>query len=187
MDIYLIRHTKTCAQPGLCYGQSDIDLAESFSGDCQALKRKLPPLTSASRVYSSPLSRCQALAQQLCGEISTDERLTEINFGDWEGLRFDDIAQDRLRQWTDNFVEQAPPNGESFADLCRRAGEFWQDMLSTSYDQILVVTHAGTIRALLAQVLDLPPANAFRIKVGIGSVHKLQHESGYTYIDYLNH
>lgn len=187
MDIYLIRHTPTEAEQGLCYGQSDIGLAGSFADDFAALKQKLPPMVSENRVFSSPLRRCLALANRLSDRVTTDPRLTEINFGDWEGLRFDALDQFLLRQWTDNFVDQAPPNGESFAELCRRAGEFWRELLASPCKQALIITHAGTIRAILTEVLALSPANAFRIKVSTGSVHKLRHESGYTYIDYLNH
>jgi alpha-ribazole phosphatase len=52
---------------------------------------------------------------------------------------------------------------------------------------VFVVTHAGTIRALLAQVLALPLANAFQFRIALGSVHKLHYTPEYTYIDYLNH
>lgn len=187
MDIYLIRHTLTDAEHGLCYGQSDIGLAGSFAEDFAALKQKLPPLAPDSRVFSSPLTRCLHLATYLSDQVTTDERLTEVNFGDWEGLRFDAIDKYLLRQWTDNFAEQAPPNGESFNELCRRANAFWSDLLASPCKQAIVVTHAGTIRAILTGVLALSPTNAFRIKVSTGSVHKLRHESGYTYIDYLNH
>jgi len=53
-------------------------------------------------------------------------------------------------------------------------------------EQILIITHAGVIRALLAYILKLPPANAFQFRVDVGSVHKLQHLDNYTYINYIN-
>jgi alpha-ribazole phosphatase len=94
-----------------------------------------------------------------------------------------------LQQWTDNFVHVAPPNGESFMDLCRRAGSFWQDVVHGMHpasDRILIITHAGVIRALLAHILELPPANAFQFRVDVGSVHKLQLLDHYTYINTIN-
>lgn len=186
MDIYLIRHTRTAAEPGLCYGQSNIALANSFPEEARALQQKLPVLAENHQVFSSPLTRCLQLAELISANVSTDKRLLEIDFGAWEGLRFDAIDADVLRHWTDNFVHVPPPNGESFTDLCRRADSFWQDCLNHEAEQILIVTHAGFIRALLAQLLKLPPTNAFQFRVDVGSVHKLQHLDHYTYINYLN-
>jgi alpha-ribazole phosphatase len=186
MDIYLIRHTRTAAEAGLCYGQTDMALAESFAGDIQELRTKLPKIASNCPVFSSPLSRCLQLAGTLSGNVKTDDRLLELNFGDWEGRRFDAIEPDLLRHWTDHFVEIGPPNGESFTDLYRRIGSFWQELLTQPHEQVMIVTHAGAIRALLARVLALPLANAFQLRIPPGSVHKLQHLADYTHIDYLN-
>lgn len=186
MDIYLIRHTKTAAEQGLCYGQSDVALADSFLEDARQLQQKLPEFMQESLVFSSPLTRCVQLADRFSSTVTTDARLLELDFGDWEGLRFDAIEACVLQRWTDNFVHAAPPNGESFTDLCRRAGFFWQDLLSREAEQALIITHAGVIRALFTHILKLPPANAFQFRVDPGSVHKLQYLDNYTYISYIN-
>jgi alpha-ribazole phosphatase len=124
MDIYLIRHTKTDTFKGLCYGQSDVGLAESFLEEAQQLQQKLYELKANSLVFSSPLIRCVKMAKMLSENVTTDARLLELDFGDWEGRYFNDIDSDVLQQWTDNFVHEAPPNGESFVDLCQRVGAF---------------------------------------------------------------
>jgi len=186
MDIYLIRHSKTVATPGLCYGQTDIALDDSFAHEFFKIRQKLPDLLPDMPVFCSPLGRCQQLAERLSGNVQYDKRLLEINFGDWENTPFAAIDSNALRHWTDNFVLTAPPNGESFTDLYQRAGDFWQDLIRLDAQQVLVVTHAGLIRALLAKVLALPLANAFQFRVALSSVHKLHHTPGYTYIDYLN-
>ncbi|MGR9087240.1 MAG: alpha-ribazole phosphatase [Gammaproteobacteria bacterium] len=186
MDIYLIRHTRTAPAPGLCYGRTDVALAQSFEEDSRELQQKLPKLPRDCPVYSSPLTRCLRLSERLSGNVTTDDRLLELDFGDWEGCRFAEIEPVRLRHWTDHFVDTAPPGGESFEDLFRRTGLFWQELLEQPLDQVLVVTHAGAIRALLARILTLPLANAFQFRIHPGSVHKLQHINDYTHIDYLN-
>lgn len=186
MDIYLIRHTQTAAEPGLCYGQTDVSLASSFADELSAVKGKVPQATAESFTVSSPLTRCLHLAGHLSKNVIIDPRLSELHFGDWEGRRFDEIEPDLLRHWTDHFVDTAPPNGESFTDLHQRLGGFWQDLIKQPHEQAFVVTHAGAIRALLAQVLGLPLANAFQFRIDLGSVHKLRHRNDYTYIDYLN-
>lgn len=186
MDIYLIRHTRTMAEAGLCYGQTDMALAQSFEVEAKELLQKLPELAPDCPLFSSPLTRCLRLSEMLSANVTADDRLLELNFGDWESCRFDDIEPARLLHWTGHFVDTAPPGGESFEDLYRRTGSFWQDLLQQAHEQVLVVTHAGAIRALLARVLNLPLANAFQFRINLGSVHKLQHLNDYIHIDYLN-
>lgn len=187
MDIYLIRHTQTATEPGLCYGRTDVPLAASFANDVLAMKAKLPQTSTNCRVIASPLSRCTRLAAEITENHRTDDRLLEIDFGAWENQRFDDLDQDMVKTWADNFVSVAPPRGENFADLCQRVAAFWDEiLLQQNIPQVLLITHAGVIRALLAHVLQIPPANAFKIRVDAGSVHKLQYFNDYTYIQYLN-
>ena len=187
MDIYLIRHTQTATETGLCYGQTDVPLAASFEAEVQQLQHKLPKLHADTLIYSSPLKRCQQLAQQFSASIITDARLGEVNFGAWENQRFDALDPKLVKHWSNNFVHLGPPGGESFSDLCQRVDEFWQELLCVDATQVLLITHAGVIRALLAQVLQLPLANAFQFKIDVASVHKLQYLNNYTYIHYLNH
>jgi alpha-ribazole phosphatase len=197
MDIYLIRHTQTATDPGMCYGQSDIALAKSFPDEMANLHDKLPEFDDDCKVFSSPLTRCLQLAETFSDTVTTDARLQELNFGDWEGKRFDDIEADVLQHWTNNFVTAAPPKGENFEDLYQRAGSFWQDLLAIEAsaprlrpigeaEQVLVITHAGVIRALLARALNLPLANSFQLRIDSGSVHKLRRSDDYLYVEYIN-
>lgn len=201
MDIYLIRHTQTATDPGLCYGQSDIALADSFPDEMASLHDKLPEFDDDCIVFSSPLTRCLQLAETFSDTVITDTRLQELDFGEWEGKRFDDIDAAVLQHWTNNFVTAAPPKGENFEDLYQRTGSFWQDLLATEASapahaphlrpvgeakQVLVITHAGVIRALLARALNLPLANSFQLRIDSGSAHKLRQADDYLYIEYIN-
>ncbi|MDD5229089.1 MAG: alpha-ribazole phosphatase [Methylococcales bacterium] len=190
MDIYLIRHTQTDTPKGLCYGQSDVKLAENFLDDAQDILKKLNlPLFKGGRrdfIFSSPLSRCTHLADLIGDEVISDARLLEVNFGDWENEPFADIEAEVLTHWTENFVTHSPPNGESFTELCQRVESFWHDVIQLKSERVFIVTHAGVIRALLAVILQLPPANAFQFRVDCGSIHKLRYANNYTYIEFLN-
>lgn len=202
MDIYLIRHTQTATDPGLCYGQTDIALAASFADEMAAVHNKLPEFSEDCQVFCSPSTRCLQLAQTFSDTVTTDLRLQELDFGDWEGQRFDDIDANILQHWTENFVTAAPPNGENFEDLYQRTGDFWQELLASATvpsmalpaasmpspkaEQVLVITHAGVIRALLARALNLPLANSFQLRIDSGSAHKLRQVDDYLYIEYIN-
>lgn len=183
MEIYLIRHTQTASQKGLCYGQTDVELADNFFDDAREILKKLPanPL-----VFSSPLSRCTRLAQLISNDAILDNRLLEMNFGDWENMPFAEIEAEKLQFWTENFVSFAPPKGESFSQLYLRVESFWHDLLALENEQVVIVTHAGVIRAILAKVLNLPLEKAFAFAVDFGRIHKLRYENNFTYIEFVN-
>ncbi len=92
--LYLIRHTRPDIAPGLCYGQLDIDLADSFAEEANHVLNWLPPL---DLIITSPLLRTRKLAVYLAQELQcglqTDARLMEKNFGAWEGCAWDNIAR----------------------------------------------------------------------------------------------
>lgn len=183
MEIYLIRHTQTDTQKGLCYGQTDVSLAENFLDEVRDILKKIP---AEACVFSSPLTRCTRLARLINDAVILDNRLLEINFGDWENVLFSNIEPEKLHDWTENFIALAPPSGESFTQLCLRVENFWNDLIKLDHERIVIVTHAGVIRALLAVILQLPPANAFQFNVSLGSIHKLRYENNYTYVEFLN-
>jgi alpha-ribazole phosphatase len=191
MDVYLVRHTTPDVAVGVCYGQADVGLADSFDAEWTLLKPKLEHL-KGPLVFSSPLQRCALLAQRAVNDLNflsplTDARLLELNFGDWELKPWQDIPQGIAGEWTDEHVKQAPPNGESYADLHRRAKEFLYDLaMHQNIKQALVFTHAGVIRALVAEALKAPLREASRVEVNYGSVTHIALEAGVTRLEFVN-
>ena len=198
MEIYLIRHTTPHISHDICYGQSDITLADSFKEELQNLRSKLPGHFDV--IYSSPLKRCKHLAQNLSGaSIQYDERLLELNFGSWEMKRWNEIDQDALKSWMNHFVEQKTPGGESFHELWTRGTSFLQDLKrmfpakrpnesfgAQQNETIALVTHAGIIRAIIAHILGMPLKNAFQLKIDYGAVSLVTFEKDLYHLVYLN-
>lgn len=187
MQLYLIRHTTPAVPPGVCYGQSEIDVAASFADEIAAIRAKLTGLSPAA-CYSSPLQRCARLASALgFGEPRHDERLKELHFGSWEMQAWDTIPRHELDRWGRFHVNEAPPGGETFADLHRRAKEFLHDPTVRQHTgPVLAVTHAGVIRALLAEALNLPLNEAFRFHLDYGSITKLSLKEPMPAVSYVN-
>ena len=79
MQLYLIRHPRPDVAPGLCYGRSDLTLAEDAAVVAAALRSLLPGNVP---VFSSPLTRCRLLAEALHPAPQFDSRLLELDFGD---------------------------------------------------------------------------------------------------------
>ncbi len=184
MNIYLIRHTTPDVPSGVCYGQSDVPLASSFADDCALLRSKLPERWD--RVYSSPLSRCRRLAEQLCPQPTEEARLMELNFGNWEGQAWNDIDPVALNPWMNDFVNVACPGGESYREMAERITAFWKNLIGGEQQTVAVVTHAGPIRALLAQVLSLSLEYSFRLAIDYGSVSLVQWQQQYATVRFVN-
>ena len=190
MNIYLIRHTLPDVLPGICYGHADLGVADSFATELQTLQAKLAHITNPVLV-SSPLRRCFILAESLAQHfdipaVNKDERLMELNFGDWELKSWADIPQGVVNEWSDAHIKQAPPNGESYAELHARAKAFFEELVFKPHEHVLVFTHAGVIRALVAEISGMPLTAAADIEVDYGSVTHVVVENGVTRLERIN-
>ena len=124
MDLYLIRHTRVKVANGVCYGQSDIDIADSFEMEVKALKEKFS-ISPEMNYYSSPMKRCVLLSEKIASKTPIiDNRLLELNFGDWELKEWESIDKEKLQLWANDYVNNQPPNGESYLDLYSRNGKY---------------------------------------------------------------
>lgn len=153
MKVILIRHTSVDVPKGVCYGQTDVPLAPTFPEEAQSVKEKLSTY-SFDKVYCSPLTRCVELAR-FCGypDAIKDDRLKEMNFGEWEMKAYDDITDPYLQQWYDDYINVAPPAGESVLDQRLRLESFIADLKHTASPRsnIAIFTHGGIlINALVA-------------------------------------
>jgi alpha-ribazole phosphatase len=184
MEIYLIRHTTPAIERGTCYGFADLDVANTFTEEATRVKQLLPDKPFI--VYASPLQRCSKLARFLFNNhFTTDDRLKELNFGDWEMQRWDDLGPDALQSWMDNYVYARVPGGESYADLYARSVAIFEEVIAQQKDAVLV-THSGVIRSLLAYVTNTPLENSFELRVEYGRIARLQVKDGKAEISGMN-
>ena len=187
MKLTLIRHTSLQIEPGICYGQSDIDVAASFANEVANTQTKLAKM-AFDAVYSSPLQRCVKLAEALnLGEPILDNRLLELNFGDWEMHAWEDIPRDIFDDWAHNYAYKAPPNGETFSQLQQRGIHFLDEILTKHLNEnILVISHGGFIRALLAHVLNMELKGLFRFNIDHASVTQLDFSHKVPKVTFVN-
>jgi alpha-ribazole phosphatase len=170
MKLTLIRHTSVAVPPGVCYGQSDVDVSNNFELEAKLVHDKLHG-RSFDVVYSSPLQRCTKLARY-CGfnEPMVENRLMELNFGAWELEVWDEIQDPHLNVYFENWIDRAPTHGESFRDLVARVARFLEELKSKPYENIVVFTHGGVIRAIWLLINGIDLENAFDLEVGYGEV-----------------
>ncbi|MCS6809189.1 MAG: alpha-ribazole phosphatase, partial [Bacteroidota bacterium] len=175
--LYLLRHTKPDVPQGICYGQTDVPLAASFIEEVAHVKAKIMPCIEhrSVQIISSPLQRCLRLAEaisQNAQDIVVDRRLQEMNFGAWEMHPWGSIDRFVMNAWMRDFVHVAPPLGESFIALVQRVWEALYDILRSTHPSadIVLVIHAGVIRAIIARILEIPLAKAFMLELEYGSL-----------------
>ena len=125
-------------------------------------------------VISSPLMRARQTAEPVAGvlglPVGVDERLTETDFGAWEGLTFSEAAAqdpDVHRAWLgDSSV--SPPDGESFDVVAHRVDAALGDLLRRFPGQtVVVVSHVTPIKLILRRALDAGPSLLFRLHLDL--------------------
>ena len=151
MKLLLVRHARTIAVNGLCYGRADIPALPEAT---RAVAESVAPLLPAgAALHCSPLSRCADLAKTLAGlrpdlpAAVSDPRIAEMDFGEWEERLWSDIGRAAIAAWARGFADtRAGRTGESAPQFLRRvAGAF--DAWRRSGRDAVWITHAGVIRA----------------------------------------
>jgi alpha-ribazole phosphatase len=173
MRVGLIRHPAALIKPGVCYGRLDV-AAQPFPEDQIGRIAAEPGLCDTTCIWTSPARRCHglavALALALAVPLRVDLRLQELDFGAWEGQKWDGIPRRDLDRWAASPCGFAPPGGESGADLMARVGDFHMALRRDAQDCI-VVTHGGPLKVLTALLLGMkvdllaaaPPLGTVRI------------------------
>ncbi|MFA9440010.1 alpha-ribazole phosphatase family protein [Uliginosibacterium sp. sgz301328] len=147
--LYLIRHAAPDVAPGVCYGRLDISVAEHPAVTAERLRPLLP---ADCTLITSPLSRCRRLAEAL-GTPEVDARLAEMDFGEWEGRLFDDIAREDIDAWAASPLDFRPPGGETAREMAERVIAALDDLRQRPEADVVVVTHGGPMRVMAAVLL----------------------------------
>ena len=175
--IWLIRHGEPVEEArGRCYGTFDFELSPAGREQMAQVAQYLRDEPIAA-VYTSPLSRARESAQIIRphAEVVTD--LREIDFGELEGLPYDEIAvryPDVYRQWMESPTEVQFPKGEAFEEMRERVLRAFDKIRSLPDGRtIAIVSHGGVNRILLAWALQIPDSCLFRLKQDYAAINLL--------------
>lgn len=169
MIVYLIRHTTPDIDKGICYGQANIPLSETFEEEASFLLSKLKNI-QIDDVISSPLQRCTELAAKINVDYSTNNNLKELDFGDWELTDWNKIPQEEIDPWMSDFVNVPVPNGESYIDLYTRVLPVYKNIKKNN---TAIVAHAGVLRSILAHITKTDLQDSFDFKIPYGTIIKI--------------
>ncbi|VAX19570.1 hypothetical protein MNBD_NITROSPINAE03-390 [hydrothermal vent metagenome] len=161
LNIVLIRHGQTEGNAdGLIQGQNDTPLTADGIKDTLAKAVKLREF-KFNAVYCSDLGRARHTYRLLQGalpllpEAVYQEELREIDFGEYAGMKKEEIMPTILRHKADTSLKY--PGGESGDDLKTRVSRFLDFCLTRHENEtVLIVSHYGVIETVLRQFTDRP-------------------------------
>ena len=154
MEVILIRHTSVDVPKGVCYGQTNVPLRDSFEEEASITAQQLQN-DVFDAVFTSPLSRCTRLADH-CGypDAIRDARLKE--------------------EWYNDYFHVAATGGESFMMQLQRVSEFLNEVSGKEYKRIAVFAHGGVLICAQIYAGILRMEDAFDALTPYGGVVRLQ-------------
>ncbi len=176
---YLVRHGRTVWNAeGRVQGQTDTPLGEDGRRQARLVAARLRPISFAA-AYASDLARAVETAQTILDgrglALHTMTELREANHGEWDGLTYAEVQARfpdgwaRLTRMTDDV---AAPGGETAAQVTERA-KVAGDQIAAAHglDQdVLIVAHSGSLRALAVALLGLPVSASWRLRLDPASL-----------------
>jgi alpha-ribazole phosphatase len=182
LHLDLLRHGETELGGGL-RGSLDDALTDKGWAQMRAAVLERGPW---DRLVSSPLQRCSRFAEELGTQlglpVQLDKDLQELHFGTWEGQSAATLMETEAEAlglfWADPYLF-TPPEGERVEDFATRVSAA-VGRLQASYagQRILLISHGGVMRLLLAQARGLPREQLLNVEVGHGALFSLAIESG---------
>lgn len=182
LRLILIRHGVTeWNATGRYQGQTDIPLNAEGRRQAAAVAQRLAQIP-VDAVYTSDLCRAAETARAIAAphglEARQDPRLREMNFGVWQGLSYQQIAEqapEALAAWNADRVHLAPPGGESLAKLAARTLDSLAE-IQAAYPEgtVIVVSHGGTVRVILCGLLGHPLATYWQFEVYNTAVSEIE-------------
>jgi alpha-ribazole phosphatase/probable phosphoglycerate mutase len=181
----LLRHGEPVGGAGRYRGQLDDPLSEL---GWRQMWRAVDGHSSWHHILTSPLKRCRDFARALSERhgvaLSEDERLQEIGFGAWEGKTREELRRTDHSLFTrfyENPLAHRPPGAEPLLGFYQRVSAAWEACLAQhSNRRVLLIAHAGVVRAILCRVLEIPLKNMHQIEVRHAALSRIEHKDGRT-------
>jgi len=177
-QIDLLRHGEPIG--GTRYrGQLDDALSEK---GWQQMWQTVEGMSDWQQIVTSPLLRCSsfavALGERLQLPVYVEPRFREVGFGEWEGYTRSELEAfnpGQVARFLQDPVNSRPPGAEPLEEFTGRVQAGFDDLLDRFAGQsVLVVAHAGVIRAIMAYVLEVPPSRMYRIHVANAALSRIR-------------
>lgn len=147
-----------------------------------------------NKIYSSPALRCvqstEIISDALKQDFETINELTNRRWGVWNGLTLNEIKKkyaDKNTNLNDIFASQ-PENGENLIEFNERIDKIISNIISENiYKRIIVITHPSVIQAAIANALNIPPENQYKIYIRPASASQISYYENWASLIYADH
>jgi alpha-ribazole phosphatase len=169
--VIIVRHGEPVEWAhGKCYGKLDVSLSARGGEQVEQAASWLASWPLAA-VYTSPRRRAKESATIIAArhalDVRVEEGFCEIDFGEFEGLTYDEVAArypQEYRAWMERPTEVTFPGGESFASMRERVVMTAEQVRRAHVGEaVAVVTHGGVGRIILTEALRMSPSDIFRL------------------------
>lgn len=173
IKIILVRHGETeDNDKGVYSGFNDTSLTQKGLRQAEIVSEKLRE-ENIEYIVSSNLNRTMKTAEIINKnhniDIILEKKLREMNFGSWEGLSYKEIKDaypKELKNWENDWMNYSPPNGESSIQMYDRVIKAIDEMMDQYRNKnILIVSHAGCIRAILSHLIGCGIEDYWKFKI----------------------
>ena len=191
VQLDFIRHGEPAGGRG--YRGHGVDDPLSEKGWAQ-MREAVQGLDGWTRLLTSPLQRCRAFAGELASArslpLDVEDRFKEVGFGRWEGKSPDEV----VALWPEEYeafyrdpVHRRPEGAESLDVFYRRVSEAMDAAVSCYEEEnILVVAHAGVIRAAIAHAAGAEASTMYRYKIPYAGFTRLRFDGKGWAIEFVN-
>ncbi len=178
--LILVRHGETAVNAeGRLQGRVETALTERGQAQAVCLATAVAALQPAA-VVSSPLRRARETAAAIGAAtgltVEIDERLIELDYGDWEGSRFGDLPDGAFATWRAD-ATFAPPGGESLVDVRTRVVPCLAELLERE-GSVVVVSHVSPIKAAVTWALGIDDTATWRMHLNLASISRVDRGAG---------
>lgn len=155
INITLVRHGQP-SQVGLLLGHTDKQLSELGEQQLAECFENL----QFERLITSPLQRCFVFAEKVAKQsnviLEVEQNIQEMDFGDWDGVSYEELWQQSpsIGDFWENPTQITPPNGETLLSFQERVNNWWQTLICEDKGDVVVITHAGVIKQVLANLFN---------------------------------
>lgn len=178
--ILLVRHAAHSHLGNTLSGRAgSVPLSSEGLDQARRLASRLE-VEPVDEVQASPVRRAQETARAIAGSRKlkpvTKDALDEVNFGDWSGKSFEQLAADPAwEHWNTRRAEARAPGGESMIEVQQRMLAHIREVARRCAGKVVVmVTHCDVIRAAIAAILGLSLDNILRFEVDAASISRIQ-------------
>lgn len=138
-------------------------------------------------VWSSSLRRCRHVAEAACESLGIepvyDDRLLEMDFGDAEGLTYEETVEAGIRFEFKSEDAPVAPGGESRRQIFTRTSEALDELIAGHGRRMVIITHGGVFRSTVPHLLDLPLSSIWSLDIQNAAFLEYRIINGYRQVE----